>query len=616
MKPGMNEALGGFDLRSFIGAGGMGGEVWLATHPRYPGQRFAVKRIREDAVLDPESLESEKRGAELQQRLAEISPHVPNVYAIGQEAGYFYVSMEYVEGTDLATLITDGRLEERRSARIAIQLCRLLEQAEKISSALPMVRGVVHGDIKPENIRLQDGDEVRVLDFGIAKSISPEKTHTINVFGSVPYLSPERARDGKVDSRADLWAVAVVLYKMVQGRNPYGGGTTEALLENMRERQLAFPAPISRDLEIILRKALHLDQAWRYNSAESLRMDLEIFCSGGIIQAQSDDAESSATRRTTGLAVASAGEEPPSSRRESGMARPRIPVILGVLGLVVLIVFVWLWLGGRKVKQLQQEVISATSLKEALVLKGKLNGLAKLIPDGALGEVREQLRFRLEDLSNAAIDKTEAEVARMDESDWQLALNGFKGVLELGGEDDDILSRAHYCKAQLSRLQGIEKIHETSMEEGGKFLQEAIEDFRKAERLSSQPWPQPTLGEAQILALSPEEGGWASADDVREAYGKAEKSGHKISGGDKLVLGLCYLREAEENERSAMRIHGANGERDFLLQAKDSVDQAREYLSLIQGKVPIPPDAMRRLADTRCRIHGELLRFGIDGGGC
>jgi tetratricopeptide (TPR) repeat protein len=612
----LNEVLGGFELLNRVGAGGMGGEVWLATHPRYPGRQFAVKRIREGAVLDPESLESEKRGAELQKRLAEISPQVPSVYAIGQEAGYFYVAMEYVEGTDLATLIADGRLEERRAARIAIQLCRLLEQAEKISSALPMVRGVVHGDIKPENIRLQDGDEVRVLDFGIAKSISSEKTHTINVFGSVPYLSPERARDGKVDNRADLWAVAVVLYKMVQGRNPYGGETTEALLESMRERRLAFPVPISRDLETILRKALHLDQIQRYNSAASLRMDLEAFCSGGIIQGQSDDGESSATRRTTGLVVVPAGEESHPSRRESGMARPRIRTLLRILVLVVLAVIVWVWLGGRQVKQLQQGVTSATSLKEALALKDKLNGIAKLVPEGMLVEAREQLLFRLEDLSNAAIDKTEAEVARMDEGDWELALDGFKGVLELGGEDDDILSRVHYCKAQLSRLQGMAKNRETSMEEGGKLLQEAIEDFRQAEQLSSQPWPQPYLGEAQILALSPEEGGWASADDVRETYEKAEKSGHKISGGDKLAMGLCYLREAEEHERSAMRVHGTNEELEFLLQAKESVDQAREYLSLVQGKVPIPPEAMRRLADIQCRISQELLRFGIDSGGC
>ena len=81
----------------------------------------------------------------------------------------------------------------------------------------PRGPGIVHGDIKPENIRIQDGDRVRVLDFGIAKHLSQTRRFTVNLFGSLPYTPPERLERGAVDRHSDLWAVGVVLYLMVSG---------------------------------------------------------------------------------------------------------------------------------------------------------------------------------------------------------------------------------------------------------------------------------------------------------------------------------------------------------------------------------------------------------------
>ena len=157
---------------------------------------------------------------------------------------------------------------------------------------------MVHGDIKPKNIRIDAHGEVRVLDFGIAKALSLSRRLTRNEFGSVPYASPERLDSGEVNVGSDLWSLAVMLYEMVTGMQPYQADSTERLERMIRSRIAPPPAPdpCPEPLRRILIKAMAPDPDLRYPSAREFGADLEAFRAGTPVAAMAEDLD--ATRRT------------------------------------------------------------------------------------------------------------------------------------------------------------------------------------------------------------------------------------------------------------------------------------------------------------------------------
>jgi serine/threonine protein kinase/tetratricopeptide (TPR) repeat protein len=299
------QQVGRFEIRDWIGRGAMG-DVHLAWDPQRNGE-VALKLIRTRRA-DPEMLEAEKNGAALQQQLAQVAPQVAAVYEQGQNDPFYWVAMEYVAGTDLSEILDQGPLTETRAALIALQLCNLLEVSHQFAAEIAgrRILGIVHGDIKPENIRLQEGDRVRILDFGIAKHLSQTRKFTVNLFGSLPYTPPERLERGVVDYHSDLWAVGVVLYMMVSGEAPYTGRDPEELEGRIRrgEPPMPLPASVSPGLRRIIHCCLAFDPAKRYPTAVALRADLEAWLEGRPLSGQSVGQEEArdnlnATRRTS-----------------------------------------------------------------------------------------------------------------------------------------------------------------------------------------------------------------------------------------------------------------------------------------------------------------------------
>src|SRR5688572_16311772 len=296
--------LGPYEIHEEIGRGGMA-SVLLATDTR-TNRRVALRLVSTREATDV--LDAEKRGAELQEQFCRISSFVPELYERGCSGGYLYVAMEYLDGENLAETIRRAPLAPERAVAIAVELCRFLEDARGFTWIADgrEVRHLLHGDLTPANVRITADGRVKVLDFGIAKALSLSRKVTVNDFGSVAYLSPERLESGgEMDATDGFWAIGVMLYEMVCGEPPFRAATTRRLEQLILSRR---PPPnldgrCPFGMQAVLLKLLGPSPADRYDSAQSIREDLERYQSGTTTHAEQEGwpsraMDEPATRRT------------------------------------------------------------------------------------------------------------------------------------------------------------------------------------------------------------------------------------------------------------------------------------------------------------------------------
>ena len=230
------------------------------------------------------AIEAESRGARIQQQLRERDKRILEVYEEGEHDGRFFVALEYVPGRTLAEILeTEHQIEAKRAARYAAEICDQLRTLhEFVAVGSSRKTAVVHGDIKPSNIQIGLDDELRLLDFGIAKLIAPGHDLTHHQLGSPSYCSPERLRTSQVDAHADLWALGVSLYEMLAGSPPFQAQSTlklESLIQSRRPPR-ALPDSCPLELRRVVAKALSSDIDRRYASAEAFEKDLRAFLGG------------------------------------------------------------------------------------------------------------------------------------------------------------------------------------------------------------------------------------------------------------------------------------------------------------------------------------------------
>src|SRR4030095_5779385 len=189
------------------------------------------------------------------------------------------IAMEFLDGQNLSDLIARGPLPAARAANIAIQICRFLEAAHALEPTIDgrKRRSLLHGDLKPRNIRVLDDDQVKVFDFGAAKALSYSRKVTRHDFGSIAYLSPERIESGEIDAHADFWGVGVILYEMISGTQPFHATDTRRLELKIRSRGTppALDNGCPPGLQAVVAKLLAGAQEERYDCAHAIREDLE-----------------------------------------------------------------------------------------------------------------------------------------------------------------------------------------------------------------------------------------------------------------------------------------------------------------------------------------------------
>jgi predicted Ser/Thr protein kinase len=317
-----------YRIERLLGAGGMGA-VYLAEHATLR-RRVAVKILAAEFAPRPELKQRFLREARAAAAIRD--DHVVEIYDFGEAPdGAAFIAMEYLEGEDLAALLDrEGRLSWPRARDIAVQICQALQAAHD--------RGIVHRDVKPANCFCIERQRIKVLDFGIAKVRDPdaevgrELTRSGAIFGTPEYMSPEQARGEAHDHRVDIYALGVIVFRMLTGRLPFVGSTFMGLLRQHmyepppRPADVTPGAAIPAGAEAVVLKALQKDPALRFGSMAEMAAALVAVDAGRVPEVTAELLPATppgATRFRTGE-----GSLPPvaEARRVTGRR--------------------WLWLGG------------------------------------------------------------------------------------------------------------------------------------------------------------------------------------------------------------------------------------------------------------------------------
>ncbi len=276
----IGQSVSHYKVLDRLGRGGMG-VVYRAEDTRL-GRQVALKFLPEEYAENKQALERFQREARAAAALNH--PHICTVYDIGEWEGRPYIALELLEGQALNERISTSPIEVDDSIEMATQVTDALAAAH--------AAGIVHRDIKPGNIFITTGGQLKVLDFGLAKltpkegksassatTVDEHLTRPGSTVGTVAYMSPEQARGKDVDHRTDLFSTGVVIYEMLTGQQAFPGETSAVVFEGILTKEPVAPTRINAalppELDRIIGKAVEKDPDMRYQSANDLRSDLK-----------------------------------------------------------------------------------------------------------------------------------------------------------------------------------------------------------------------------------------------------------------------------------------------------------------------------------------------------
>ena len=559
--------------------GGMG-RVYLAEEG---GHKVALKLI--DLGTDQDSrevLEAERRGAELQDRLSAIDPRVARIYEAGESDGYFYIAMEYVEGQDLSEILTHGALPPPRAVAIAIEICEVLANAHTLTAALNghEYHGIVHGDIKPRNIRITADGRVKVLDFGIAKALSASRNFTRNQFGSVPYSSPERLNTGEVDAASDLWSIAVVLHEMLAGMPYFRAENIGKLEHSIRTYQAVLPSleAIPPGLRQILERALAPQPQYRYVTARDLEADLLAWREGRLaIPAEDPDATrrtapppgDDATRRTAPAAAPAAPAAPaarPAARKNRVRRAYVWLAVFAALG-------VGLWMESSTWKEaaaLQRDIET-----ERVDTDTAWDRYQKLVQGTHLpmnlSGVRKAVMARITTTADRVLaEYRDSDFSSVHQRDWERARAALARALDIDPTDKSVKARLRVAEGHLLRINAAGRNQ-------GRSMRDAHDKFEEAKELAPRS-PDSYLGLVHLYIYN-----FKDVDKAEQELKEAERHGYRAGKKVKAELADGYYDRGDSWVRQAVQAAGLPQEQDYWKRADADYAHAE---SLYQDVVP------------------------------
>ena len=261
------ESFGRYQLHEQLGQGGMG--VVFRAHDTVLQRIVALKLVGVSYVDDPEMRERFFREARAAAQLTH--KNIVTVYDLGEHEGRPYLAMEYLAGEDLQRrLARPEKMPVSRRLEVAIEICHGVEHAH--------AHGIIHRDLKPANIYLAENAGVKILDFGLARPMTSQLTHSNMLMGTINYMAPEQVRAERADQRSDIFSLGVVLYELFGGRKAFDGdsvaSTLYKILEEVPEPLPNLDSELPRSLWPIVERALVKNREERYQQVSALAGDL------------------------------------------------------------------------------------------------------------------------------------------------------------------------------------------------------------------------------------------------------------------------------------------------------------------------------------------------------
>jgi serine/threonine-protein kinase len=325
LRPEHPQTIGRYQVQESVGYGAMGA-VYKAFDPLIK-RTLAIKTIRLDI---PRQSPQYKSFIERFYHEARISgtlshPNIVTLFDIGEEAGVPYLAMEFVEGETLSSILERGiKFPPEKVIGLISQIASAVDYAHS--------KGVIHRDIKPSNLILYEGERVKVTDFGIAKLVDAEITHSGTLLGTPSYMSPEQAMGDKLDGRSDIFSLGVCAFEMLSGEQPFPGTNVTSILyklvhvDPIEPPNLEMNGLVPQKWHEVFGKVLAKRPDDRYQTATDFVQDLE-YCLGawfGAIGEELGDLANVATARAEALEAANPAPAPPLVGVAAAAAQPRL----------------------------------------------------------------------------------------------------------------------------------------------------------------------------------------------------------------------------------------------------------------------------------------------------
>lgn len=631
--------IGPYEIDREIGRGGMA-VVFLATDTR-TNSRVALRLVATGRDQEADgTLEAECWGAKLQEQFCLASPHVPRVYEHGTQDGYLYIAMEYLDGQNLSEVIAGGPLPAPRAIGIGIQLCDFLETAHAFEVTIDgrPLRSLLHGDLQPRNIRILEGDQVKVLDFGIAKALSLSRKVTRNDFGSIAYLSPERLDTGDIDAHADLWAVGVLLYEMVSGTRPFKAADTRRLEQQILARRAPIPldqgCPVG--LRAVVARALAADPTDRYASAKAMRDDLSRAAAGTETDAQRAQwparaVDEPSTRRTRRPEVIDevVTRRSTTDRADAVIVPPPIltPVRVAPVSATIpkppkrfpsrflqiaLLAIVLLLISNEMSVSRDARRLAAMAptqeLDDTIATWKAYDRLRSRSMRGGFAGLERALAQQTNVLAERVFSNYRTPQPTVREAQWRSARELIAEALAATPGDSRMKAALRYCDGHLHRIRGEARLSRKLTAEAKQEFAEAVTAFREAAELRPD-WPDPFLGLMRTFIY-----GLDDVDRGADALKQAQRLGYQQSDRESAQLGDGYRARAETFARTARTLADLPQEQDYLTRAAESYRRALECYANAVGFGDVPRNvrtAQRGLTQIEERLEELSSKTGV-----
>jgi hypothetical protein len=518
-------------------------------------------------------VEAERRGAAIQKDLHTSDPRMVEIYEYGDLDGYFFVAMQFIEGRTVADILAAERVVDPcRAGVIALEICEQLAKFHSWESA------VVHGDIKPSNIHLSPNDTVRLLDFGIAKTLRADCNATGHQFGSPSYCSPERLTRAEVDPQSDLWALGATLYEMLAGVPPYQAEDTRKLEGLIRSKRppRALSASCPAGLRAIVMKALAPGASQRYQSAAEFRADLQLFLERKPTRAETE-------RRSGWNPNATVEAARQALRRVTRTVRRRHSRGLRLLGAAAYFATgMLLWIGGTLGWQVWQARASAAARPE-LKAPPVVPVVKAPPPEENLAQWYVAAADRILDSYRVSTDP------RLSEFDWHKAEICLERAVQLGAGDDRTLAKLALARgyATLERLNGAQ-YSETAAT--GLRVRARDEFLQAASKAPADSAPHLALARVYVYSL-PDPGKTLAEFAAAERLGAVLGPREVEQQGD--VYRIRALQELARDWRHAKRDADVARALYRRIPGFDEVDRHLRELDRIHAPAPHKPRTRR-----------------------